>query len=251
MININSIFGKPKDWKLTEDEIVDFISGIEDEGQLANLFKRLIEKDVYSKDMKDLYNPDTWKSSGEWDNYKIEYTYKPNTDKKQDTSDEYIEFLGKISEDKGSKPSKKEEESIGDEDYVWKKLHPLDKRQIFKDSPEEFNNFIEKLNEDDYDYYVGRIIEGKRLLSFNSMQKVRADKVAIAFDELLKIISDDVVRVSVQEPEKNIVLSSTNIDRLEALREKLQSFGGVFGECEYDYKTRNMITVHYYIFKKL
>ena len=61
MINIEQILGKPKDWKLTENEILDFIAGITNEKQLHPLFKRIIERDMYSADS---YNPDTWQSTG-------------------------------------------------------------------------------------------------------------------------------------------------------------------------------------------
>jgi hypothetical protein len=245
MIVFDKLLGKPKDWKLTEKEILLFVNGITEVSQLDNFFSRIIEKrnkpnfsawkKIESEDYKKYLKKDT---DGVWVN-------------EDDAVDSYLDFLADLSDEE----KKQFEDSLKNRPLtmldMWDELHHLDKYQIFKNKKVKFFDWMNALDSKDYNYYYERIYNGKRLLSFEKINDVKESKIKAAFDELLKIIDNDVIRVSLSEEDKRLMSSCTNIDSLDVMVNKLQSLGGVFAECEYHYKKKEMITVHYYTFRKL
>ena len=244
MIVFDKLLGKPKDWKLTEKEILLFVNGITEVGQLDGFFNRLIEK-------RNKPNFSSWKKYDKEDFEKLS-TGEPGVwNREEDAVDTYLDFLADLSDEE----KKQFEDSLKNKPLtlveMWDSLHHLDRYQVFKNKKVKFFDWMNALDTRDYNYYYERIYNGERLLSFEKINNIKESKIKAAFDELLKIIDNDVIRVSLSEEDKSLVISSTNINRLDDMVNKLQSLGGVFSECEYHYKKKEMITVHYYTFRKL
>ena len=243
MIVFDKLLGKPKDWKLTEKEILLFVNGITDVSQLDGFFNRLIEK-------RNKPSFSSWKKY-DVEDFKNIPTEQHGVWKDDDAVDSYIEFLSDLS----TEEKKQFEDHLKNRPLtlveMWDSLHHLDRYQIFKNKKVKFFDWMNALNSKDYNYYYERIYNGQRLLSFEKINDIKESKIKAAFDELLKILDNDVIRVSLSENDKSLIISSTNINRLDDMVNKLQSLGGAFSECEYHYKKKEMRTVHYYTFRKL
>ena len=242
MIVFDKLLGSPECWKLNEKEILKFVNGITEVRQLDSFFSRLIK----NRDKKSF---NSWKYN--YDEFETKDTDKTGAWKHPDEVDSYLDFLNDLSEEEKTQfeeELKNKPLTLGE---LWNSLHHLDKYQIFKNKKIKFFDWMNALSSEDYNYYIERLYSGKRLLSFDKINSIKESKVKSAFDELLKIIDGDVIRVSLDNTDNSLVVSSTNIARLDEMVNKLQSLGGIFSECEYTYKKKEMITVHYYTFKKL
>lgn len=243
MIVFDKLLGKPAEWKLTESEIQQFSGGIYEIKELDCFFNRLMEsrnkKSVTSweYDAKSFKQAPPGDIDGQWGN--------------RDEVDGYLDFLGDLSDEEKIQFEENMKAKPPTMSEMWDELHHLDKYQVFKNDKSKFFDWMNALDAEDYNYYTERVYSGKRLLNFERINEIKESKIKTAFDELLKIIDSDIIRVSLDNDDKSIVISSTNINSLDDMVTKLQSLGGVFSECEYTYKKKEMITVHYYTFRKL
>jgi len=236
MIKFDKILGNPNDWEFTETEILEFCSGIENQSVFESFFSRMFQEMTWESDayQYEMDNPQ-----------QANYDYDLNEE-----SSSYLDYLEDL--------HAQDERNLSDKPYDkqtlkdnWKKLHGLDKKQVFKDEPTLFFDWFTSLSEEDCEYYSIRIGSGERLLSFDKINTIKEDKVKNAFNELLNVINNDFVRVSLNESDKSLEISSTNIDKLNSMVTKLQTLGNAFSQCDYTYKIKNAITVHYYTFKKI
>ena len=239
MIKFDQILGNPDEWEFTEKELLEFCSGLKNVSILQGFLNRRFQKMAWEEET---YNYSIKKSDIPEDK-----TFSYEIDEE---SSNYLDFLDDL-HNKDKEKYEKTAYSKKDIKVYWKKLHGLDKKQIFKEDATLFFDWITSLCEEDYKYYSKRINSGERLLSFDKINSIKEDKIKDAFRELLKVINTDFVRVSLNETDKSLVISSTNIDKLNSMVTKLQTLGEAFSQCDYTYKIKNSLTVHYYTFKKI
>ena len=161
----------------------------------------------------------------------------PNTDPTLDQFSEFIDFFQNL--------SKKQIEEYVDfiednemeimSDQVWRMLDNQDKRELFNKDPNLFDSWWKTLHHSEVEYYMDRIVASKRLIEPKNVLKF--------IKRVHNITKEDKSRrslkhypleagkfLTVQLIGDKLAISSKDVEKLESVKELLESRGNYFLE---------------------
>ena len=150
---------------------------------------------------------------------------------------------------------------------VWEKIRAIDKEEIFSNDYSKYEKWFDTLNPENIDFYMERLIAGKRLIpkfkpwspnidtlkAFGIVPDNEGKEIDYEFvhnmfnSAMLENLNDELVRCT--SLDGMLIICSLNKTRLDLLKEKLVERSNV-GICEYRKKVnRAGNLVHTYIFQ--
>ena len=210
------------------------------------------------------YNGDVTKG-GTWANHTNKF-FDPNKDYSSEEDEfnfeEWFDSLDDEQQSRYSQMISEANEILAT--LIWEKLKSKDKEELFQNDYKRYLNWFDKLDPENIDFYMERLVAGKRLIpklkpwtpnvnilksfGINPGQDLDYEFVKNMFENaFIENIDDDLVRATTIDG--LLILCSLNKPRLDHLKEEIRRKGDI-ATCEYRKKVNKAGNiVHTYIFQ--